>query len=246
MFDDNNESSLEASFFAVAINLASPVLLSLCLASLRLACTELMRPDNRVRGTVSAVELTSIKLFVSSLVGLLLACILEGGVEDKVTGRMEHSWWVAFIELSASTRSWVIGGALLISVFQVNCTFLTFLTSTVALGLVGQVKIIPQWVFALMLGVGSGGIPTSGTSITGATLIMSSAAAYAISNLVSTKTTSSSSKDKNKNYGRTAKTNEKTYLLAFRTGTFENSVSCPNLSSIKSKKCSAAGVPQCR
>ena len=124
-------SSVSAPLFAILVNLASPILLGLCLATLRLACTELMRPDNRVGGSVSSVELTAIKLVVSSLVALALACVMEGG--DAAT----ESWWVAFVGLEASTRRGVIGGAVLIAVFQVNCTFLTFLSSTVAVGLVG-------------------------------------------------------------------------------------------------------------
>ena len=176
----NNESSVVVPFFAIAINLVSPVLLGLCLATLRLACTELMRPDNRV-GTVSSVELTSIKLIVSSFVELIFACIMEQGDNTK------DSWWVAFIELEQSTRFGVIGGAFLVSTFQVNCTFLTFLTSAVSLGLVGQVKIIPQWVVASIFGVGIGR-PTNTTSLMGAILIMSSAAAFAISNFTSNDT----------------------------------------------------------
>jgi hypothetical protein len=162
--------------------LAGCVILSwqLCLATLRLACTELMRPDNRV-GTVSSVELTSIKLIVSSFVELIFACIMEQGDNTK------DSWWVAFIELEQSTRFGVIGGAFLVSTFQVNCTFLTFLTSAVSLGLVGRVKIIPQWVVASIFGVGIGR-PTNTTSLMGAILIMSSAAAFAISNFTSNDT----------------------------------------------------------
>jgi hypothetical protein len=149
-------------FFAVAINLVSPVLLGLCLATLRLACTELMRPDDRVGGTVSLVELTSIKLIVSSFVALICACIMERGADTK------DSWWVAFIELEQLTRFGVVGGAFLVSIFQMNCTFLT---SAVSLGLVGQVKIIPQRVVASIFGVGIGR-PTSTTSLMGAILMI--------------------------------------------------------------------------
>jgi hypothetical protein len=174
------ESTLAAPVFAIAVNLISPMLLGVCLATLRLACTELMRPDNRVGGTVSAVELTSIKLIVSSAVGLILACVMEGGDESKV------SWWVAFYELSRSTRWGVLGGAVLISVFQVNCTFLTFLTSAVVLGLVGQVKIIPQWLLAAVSASRTSNFKMHSMNLVGACLIMASAAAFALSNWLST------------------------------------------------------------
>jgi hypothetical protein len=124
------------------------------------------------------VELTSIKLIVSSVVGLILACVMEGGDETR------DSWWVAFIELSKSTRWGVIGGALLISVFQVNCTFLTFLTSAVGLGLVGQVKIIPQWFLAAFSARGSPNFQFHWMNLLGAALIMVSAAGFAIFNWI--------------------------------------------------------------
>lgn len=175
-------STLVAPLFAIVINLLSPMLLGLCLATLRLACIELMRPDNRVGGTVSAVELTSIKLFVSSAVALVLACAMESGDEDKA------SWWASFVELSRSTRWGVMGGALLISVFQVNCTFLTFLTSAVVLGLVGQVKIIPQWILAAISANRTSNFKIHSMNLVGACLIMASAAAFALSNWLSSST----------------------------------------------------------
>mmetsp|Transcript_6606 Transcript_6606/g.13589 ORF Transcript_6606/g.13589 Transcript_6606/m.13589 type:complete len:482 (-) Transcript_6606:297-1742(-) len=171
-------SSLSAPLFAILINLTSPILLGLCLATLRLACTELMRPDNRVSGTVSSVELTSIKLIVSSSVALILACMMEGGDDDTA------SWWVAFIELERSTQLGVIGGAVLIAIFQVNCTFLTFLCTAVAVGLVGQVKIIPQWLVATFLASRTTGFKVRNMNMVGAVFIMLSAAAFAIYNYV--------------------------------------------------------------
>jgi len=83
---------------------------------------------------------------LSAPVALCLACILEQ--EKQVDGMTVPSWSHAFADLPLSTKLGVIGGALLILVFQVNCTFLAFLTSAVDVGLVGQVKIIPQWIAA--------------------------------------------------------------------------------------------------
>eukprot|EP00529_Nitzschia_sp_RCC80_P015347 CAMPEP_0113490518 /NCGR_PEP_ID=MMETSP0014_2-20120614/27088_1 /TAXON_ID=2857 /ORGANISM="Nitzschia sp." /LENGTH=711 /DNA_ID=CAMNT_0000384293 /DNA_START=22 /DNA_END=2157 /DNA_ORIENTATION=- /assembly_acc=CAM_ASM_000159 len=173
-------SSVAAPLYAICINLISPVFLGLCLATLRLACTELMRPDNRVGGTVSAVELTSIKLIVSSSVGLILACILEGGDENR------PAWWIAFGELASSTRWGVLFGSILISVFQVNCTFLTYLTSAVALGLVGQVKIIPQWFVAAFTASRTSNFTMHPMNLVGAFLIMVSASGFAVVNWIGT------------------------------------------------------------
>lgn len=186
---DGGHVAIAAPLYAIGINLISPMLLGLCIATLRLACTELMRPDNRVGGTVSSVELTAIKLIMSSGVALVLGCFLEGSKHD---GDGVDSWWVAFGKLTASTKAGVLGGSLLISVFQANCTFLTFLTSAVTVGLVGQVKIIPQWIvatiFTAMTSSGSSGgsigsrlIPPP-LGLLGALLICGSAAIFAYAN----------------------------------------------------------------
>jgi hypothetical protein len=136
-----------------------------------------MRPDNRVHGTVSSIELTSIKLIVSSLVALILACFLEGGNNHN-----KESWWIAFLNLPQSTKLGVIGGAVLISVFQANCTFLTFLTNSITVGLTGQVKIIPQWMTAVMFSTKLTNFTVKPTAILGAALICGSAAIFALSN----------------------------------------------------------------
>ena len=193
--------------FAICVNLTSPMLLGLCISTLRLACTELMRPDNRVGGTVSAIELTAIKLSMSSAVALILACFMErggGGGGNSGSGdggTAEPSWWTAFLDLSVSTKVGVLGGSILIAVFQANCTFLTYLTSAVTVGLVGQVKIIPQWIMATLYSVitmttTNGGSSTTGpssssaskllvlhpTALFGAFLICGSAAVFAYAN----------------------------------------------------------------
>jgi hypothetical protein len=133
---------------AIGVNLLSPILLGLCITTLRRACTELMRGENRVGGSVSSFELSALKLTISAPVAILLACMLEQ--EKIVDGIIRPSWHDAFAALPLSTKLGVIGGALLILVFQVNCTFLAFLTSAVDVGLVGQVKIIPQWITAAL------------------------------------------------------------------------------------------------
>jgi drug/metabolite transporter (DMT)-like permease len=186
-----------SGMFAIFINLLSPMLLGLCIATLRLACCELMRPDNRVKGTVSAVELTTLKLIISSFVALVLACLLEQGDHDKdyhdttidATPQQQQvyltlsqqqqphriPWWQAFAQLPLSTQTGVMGGALLIAVFQVNCTALTHLTSAVSVGLIGQVKIIPQWIVATLVSSQT----LQRDNLIGAALILASAATFA-------------------------------------------------------------------
>jgi len=175
----SEDQTITAPLYAILINLISPMLLGLCISTLRLACVELMRPDNRVGGTVSSVELTSIKLLMSSSVALILACFLEGGGEHS---RHKESWWVAFFNLPNSTKLGVIGGAILIAVFQANCTFLCFLTNAVTVGLVGQVKIIPQWMTAVVFSTKVTNFIVKPTAVVGAFLICGSAAVFAFSN----------------------------------------------------------------
>jgi len=160
---------------AVLINLLSPILLGLCISTLRLACTHLMMSTNHncLRGAVvSSVELTSLKLLLASFVATVLAAF------------MEPTWWQAFCEIDAATRWGVLGGALLISLFQVNCTFLTYLTNAVTVGLVGQVKIIPQWIVAAIFAafLMPQGFSFQLLNIVGAILIIASAAAFCYSN----------------------------------------------------------------
>ncbi|KAL3923796.1 MAG: hypothetical protein SGILL_001436 [Bacillariaceae sp.] len=181
----SEDDSIAAPLFAILINLISPMLLGLCIATLRLACVELMRPDNRVGGTVSSVELTSIKLMMSSSVALVLACWLEGGRGDAQNWKDDEdqiAWWTAWANLPPSTKWGVIGGAVLIAVFQANCTFLCFLTNAVTVGLVGQVKIIPQWVTATIFATKVTNFYVKPTALLGAFLICGSAAAFAFSN----------------------------------------------------------------
>lgn len=173
------ETLLPTEMIGILINLVSPMLLGLCIATLRWACCELMRSDNRVAGTVSAVELTAIKLFLSSIVALVMATVLENDGE---------SWWVVFAGLPRQTQLGItIGGALLIAAFQVNCTWLIKLTSAVSVGLVGQVKIIPQWLVAVWVSACFVNTTAgdqheafgSQLSLTGAIFIMGSASIYA-------------------------------------------------------------------
>eukprot|EP00578_Thalassiosira_sp_NH16_P028700 CAMPEP_0181088244 /NCGR_PEP_ID=MMETSP1071-20121207/6683_1 /TAXON_ID=35127 /ORGANISM="Thalassiosira sp., Strain NH16" /LENGTH=444 /DNA_ID=CAMNT_0023170147 /DNA_START=252 /DNA_END=1586 /DNA_ORIENTATION=- len=171
--------SASAPVLAITVNLLSPMLLGLCVATLRSACVELMDKRNRVGGTVSAVELTAIKLCISSVVALSLAVMFEGGSSSK----HEHGWMDAFRNLPPAVKCGVIGGSILILIFQVNCTYLTHLTSTVAVGLVGQIKIIPQWIVATIFSTHVR-FNLTGMSIVGAVLTMTSAAAFAFNEYV--------------------------------------------------------------
>ncbi|KAL7529257.1 hypothetical protein ACHAWF_002903 [Thalassiosira exigua] len=164
-----------APYCAIAVNLLSPIILGLCISTLRSACVELMRKDNRVGGTVTSVELTALKLSISSVVALALAAMFEHGNEASD----ESGWLESFRNLPTEVKAGVLGGSLPILIFQVNCTFLTHLTSSVAVGLVGQLKIIPQWIVATIFSSNMN-IHFTGLNIVGAMLTMISAAAFAV------------------------------------------------------------------
>ena len=175
-----SHSTPYAGVFAIFINLLSPMLLGLCIATLRLACCELMRPDNRVAGKISAVELTTLKLWISSLVALLLANTFERGDASNEGNEVAlQPWWQAFLTLPWTTKVGVMGGSVLIAIFQVNCTMLTHLTSAVSVGLVGQGKIIPQWIIATIFATATMKYKIQGYNLLGAFLIMTSAATFA-------------------------------------------------------------------
>lgn len=178
---------LSAPALAIAVNLLSPILLGIVVAALRAACVELMDERNRVGGTVSSAELTAVKLFISSAVALVLAIALEGGEGWKGDGDPDesYSWFGAFRRLAPSVRAGVLGGSVLILIFQVNCTYLTHLTSTVAVGLVAQLKIIPQWAVATMFSFTVHHFNPTGLNFIGAALTMVSAAVYAVNEYLS-------------------------------------------------------------
>lgn len=167
--------SIAAPIYAICVNLTSPILLGLCITTLRSACMELMRGEN----AISSTELTALKLLLSSSIAFVMSMIFENQHGDTL------SWYDAFLQLPQSTQLGVIGGAIPILLFQVNCTFLTFLTTSVSVGLVGQIKILPQWTLALLFAPSTQHVHFSALNIMGAILTVLSAAAYAWSNYVS-------------------------------------------------------------
>ncbi|KAJ1617668.1 hypothetical protein T492DRAFT_484760 [Pavlovales sp. CCMP2436] len=71
-------ATLSAPLPALLINLSSPMLLGLCIATLRKATVELMRADGPLKGTMSHGELTCFKLLLSTLTAAVGALLVEG------------------------------------------------------------------------------------------------------------------------------------------------------------------------
>eukprot|EP00934_Nitzschia_sp_Nitz4_P008588 Nitzschia sp. Nitz4//scaffold217_size45653//40092//41834//NITZ4_007230-RA/size45653-processed-gene-0.22-mRNA-1//1//CDS//3329542255//8578//frame0 len=184
-------------WWALGVNLLSPILLGLCITTLRVACKKLLVPCNpRLGGTtMDSFELTCWKLGMSSTVAILMACWMEGpktgtvfpeGSEVAVVTTIKQGWFSAFVSLNSFTQWGVIVGSVLILVFQVNCTYLTHLTSAYAVGLVGQLKIIPQWVTAALIAPEQSFHLHKG-NVLGALITMVAATIFAFHNYFTTK-----------------------------------------------------------
>jgi len=165
----------------VLVNLGTPIFLGLSVTALRWGVQELMRPDGRLRGTMSLSEFTSVKLAISSFTCLVASLVLEGGVVglSKHTGLHRTSkppWWEALAAYPTQGTVLILIGGIFILVFQVNLTWLTRLTSAVTVGVVGGVKVVPQWLLNRALGVGSA--HCTSLALVGALLVLASSGLY--------------------------------------------------------------------
>lgn len=164
---------VSAPLIPLLVNVLTPLPLALSVAALRRGVKELMRPDNLVGGML-AVEVTAIKLAVSSLTCLAAACLLEGGSLglSKRTGLREghgEPWWEALAAYPGRGVALVLLGAVLILVFQVNITWLARLTSAVTVGMLASVKVVPQWLVFCLMGLQG---PTSPAFAVGVALVL--------------------------------------------------------------------------
>uniref|UniRef100_A0A7S1RXV4 Sugar phosphate transporter domain-containing protein n=1 Tax=Alexandrium catenella TaxID=2925 RepID=A0A7S1RXV4_ALECA len=137
--------NLEAPVLGLTVNLLTPIFLALCITTLRKGVAELFRPDNCVGG-MSPAEFTAIKLALSSAMALAISFLLENEGVLAAEGRKHpQSWWSALHEYPAVSLGLLFVGGLFVLVFQVNITWLSGLTSATAVGIVGEVKVVPQW-----------------------------------------------------------------------------------------------------
>uniref|UniRef100_A0A7R9ZX60 Sugar phosphate transporter domain-containing protein n=1 Tax=Pyrodinium bahamense TaxID=73915 RepID=A0A7R9ZX60_9DINO len=169
---------LEAPMIPLLVNCLTPLVLALCISTLRSGAKELFRPDNRLQGSVTPAEFTAIKLFLSAFMALLLSFVLESGAINLKAGH-RPPWWVALQEESAAEMLFLFVGGVFVLIFQVNITWLSGLTSAVTVGIVGGIKVVPQWLLnAAFLGMH---INTALLNIGGAMLVLSASIIYAVS-----------------------------------------------------------------
>jgi len=156
------------------VNLLTPVFLALCITTLRSGAKELFNPENRLRGSVSALEFTAFKLVFSSSMALILSCILENGLVS-LTDRSLEPWWTALSTYPAEGIGLILLGGVFILIFQVNITWLAGLVPATAVGIVGGVKVVPQWFFNALFNLK---VDVSPLNIAGATLTIASSVLY--------------------------------------------------------------------
>lgn len=137
----NASQTLDCSLFALAVNLLTPIALALTVTQLRAGTKVLFDPKNKIGGAMTPIEFTAMKLSLSSIIAFVLACLLENG--SGVIGKLP--WWSAVGSYSAEGWMLMLVGTSFVLLFQVNITWLAGLTSATTVAMVGEVKVVPQW-----------------------------------------------------------------------------------------------------
>lgn len=161
--------------YAVTINLISPVLLGLCVTLLRKASHHLLvreaGPLGRVPG-MNPVELTAIKLWWSCAVIFPFVILFEdGGLQRLGISAPSSNIPVSVFAQTESPGLFLaaLGGGVFILVFQVNMTWMSTMATAVTVGVIGSLKVFPQWVVAILY---AGNLDLSLTNVTGAFLLL--------------------------------------------------------------------------
>merc|ERR1712083_415855 len=136
---------------------------------------ELFRLDNRLHGTMSPLEFTAIKLVLSSLSALIMACVLENG-HLMVKGGASEPWWLGLAQYPMTGLAWLLLGSIFVLIFQVNITWLAGLTSATTVGIAGGVKVVPQWILNALFNLK---IDASPLNLAGAGLTLAASVLYA-------------------------------------------------------------------
>jgi hypothetical protein len=176
-------STLDAAALGLIVNLLTPIFLALCITTLRGGTKELFRTDNRLGGSVTPIEFTAVKLLLSSMTALILACIMENGYV-RLEKSPHEAWWVALNMYPARGLFFLLIGGVFVLVFQVNITWLAGLTSATAVGIVGEVKIVPQWVLNAVFDLN---VDVTPLNLAGATCAVLGSVLYASTSMMSTR-----------------------------------------------------------
>jgi len=163
--------------FAVLVNLASPMLLGLCVTTLRTATLRLLVQEARKSGKtpgMQAFEFTAIKLWWSCLVILPFAILVENahllpsGTSENTVVSEKGAMQVALTEKPALGLA-ALGGGVFILIFQVNISWMSKMATAVTVGVVGSLKIFPQWLVAI---IASHELDTDPLNVLGAIILL--------------------------------------------------------------------------
>ena len=162
---DSYDAGRHVAFYAVALNLVGPVIQGIVVTLLRRSATREVARQN-----TSYVEFTFMKLAFSTATAGVLALLIEGVADAR-------SCVVALLK-DAPRFLTTVG---LISGVQLLFTVLATLASGTSVGVVGTVKIIPQWLLAFSMD----GASIDPRHLIGVCLVTLSACAWAASGGVS-------------------------------------------------------------
>jgi len=166
--------TVRSPLLALLVNLLTPLLLALCVSTLRSGAKELFDDENRLGGRISPAELTALKLALSSCVCFLTACILESGTV-QLPHSMQEAWWRGLARQTPTEIAFLLAGGIFVLVFQVNITWLSKLTSAVTVGIVGSVKVVPQWFFSALF---LARLDVTRLNVSGASLVLMASLLY--------------------------------------------------------------------
>mmetsp|Transcript_34609 Transcript_34609/g.79177 ORF Transcript_34609/g.79177 Transcript_34609/m.79177 type:complete len:398 (-) Transcript_34609:164-1357(-) len=174
----------EIPFFPLLVNLLTPIALALTVTLLRKGVKELMDPNNRLGG-MTAVEFTAWKIGFSAAVALLLSFVLEGGYmtlsrQGTLVADNKPPWWVALKHYPEMGYQLLLLDSISLLLFQVNLSWLTNLTSAVTVGIIAEIKVIPQWLINSTFGLP---VTLTTANIIGSVIMLSASAIYAYSSL---------------------------------------------------------------
>ncbi|OLP98218.1 putative alpha-ketoglutarate-dependent hypophosphite dioxygenase [Symbiodinium microadriaticum] len=172
-------TGIDAPFWPLFLNLLAPFIGALCISTLRKGVAGLFDPGNRLGGTTSLVEFTVLKLAVASLAALVSAMVLESGLWSFQ--KNPDPWWKALAAYPVAGVATILASGVLTSVLHVTLAWLAWLTSAMAVGLLGEVKVLPQWSLNQIFGTKH---VLSSSYLLGAGLGIAGALLYAAANLI--------------------------------------------------------------
>eukprot|EP00403_Amphidinium_massartii_P011331 CAMPEP_0178427272 /NCGR_PEP_ID=MMETSP0689_2-20121128/29660_1 /TAXON_ID=160604 /ORGANISM="Amphidinium massartii, Strain CS-259" /LENGTH=410 /DNA_ID=CAMNT_0020048975 /DNA_START=12 /DNA_END=1244 /DNA_ORIENTATION=+ len=169
-------------FFPLLVNMLTPIALALTVTFLRKGVKELMNPKNRIGG-MTAIEFTAWKISFSAVTALCLSLFLESGTvtlsrHGLLQPDSKPAWWVALQQYPWDGVQLLLVDSFCLLLFQVNLTWLTSLTSAVTVGIIAEIKVIPQWLINSVFGLP---VHLTTANIVGSVIMLSASGVYGFS-----------------------------------------------------------------